>query len=94
MNEVLIVLFPLLCGLCWIIFHEEFLLQRYVGWAVFAYLFGVAEHINYYYVQLMYDNLHDWKYLKINRKLKTASLKKDIKAQKGRTKNSLPVTAS
>lgn len=48
------------------------------GWAIFANIFGILEYINYYHYQLMYDNVHDLKYLQINKKLKIASLKKDL----------------
>ena len=51
-------------------------------WALFANAFAIAEHINYYNKQLMYDNPYDWQYLKHNKRLKEASLKKDLKEQK------------
>lgn len=48
------------------------------GWAVVANIVGILEHINYYHLQLMIDNLSDVKYLMKNKKLKIASLKKDL----------------
>ncbi len=48
------------------------------GWAVIANILGILEHINYYDKQLMIDNIYDWKYLMRNKKLKIASLKKDL----------------
>jgi hypothetical protein len=57
----------------WAVVKEGFMV-----WALLANLFGVLEHINYYHYQLMYDNVNDINYLKINKRLKTASLKKDI----------------
>jgi hypothetical protein len=52
--------------------------ENLFGWAVIANLFGVLEHINYYNRQLMIDNASDWKYLIRNKRLKIASLKKDL----------------
>jgi hypothetical protein len=46
--------------------------------AIIANTFGILEHINYYYRQLMVDNIYDWRYLITNKKLKVASLKKSI----------------
>ena len=50
--------------------------------AVFANIFGILEHINYYNRQLMIDNKSDINYLLRNRKLKIASLAKDLKENK------------
>lgn len=49
-----------------------------IWWAVLANVFGILEHINYYHRQLMVDNTSDINYLIRNRKLKTASLAKDL----------------
>ena len=51
-------------------------------WALAANLFGVLEHINYYHTQLMIDNWADVKYVFRNKKLKQASLAKDLKEEK------------
>lgn len=48
-------------------------------WGLLASLFAILEHINYYHTQLMIDNEYDWKYLLANRRLKVASLAKDLK---------------
>jgi len=48
------------------------------GWAIVANVFGILEHINYYHRQLMIDNDADVRYVKRYRRLKTASLKKDL----------------
>jgi uncharacterized membrane protein len=48
-------------------------------WSVFANVFGILEHINYYNRQLMIDNSPDLNYVVKNRKLKIASLAKDLK---------------
>ena len=52
--------------------------QTHSGWALFAYIFGVAEHVNYYHVQLMYDNRNDWLHLWAYKKLKIAALRKNF----------------
>lgn len=46
---------------------------------IFLNLFAILEHINYYYRQLTIDKLSDLKYLIRNKKLKIASLAKDLK---------------
>jgi hypothetical protein len=51
-------------------------------WAVFANIFGILEHVNYYNRQLMIDNTQDLNYVIRNRKLKIASLAKDLKENK------------
>lgn len=48
-------------------------------WGVLANLFAVLEHVNYYGRQLMIDNSSDLEYLKRNKRLKKASLAKDLK---------------
>ncbi len=47
--------------------------------SVLANIFAVLEHINYYNTQLMVDNAADVNYIIRNKKLKTASLAKDLK---------------
>ena len=47
-------------------------------WSVVANLFAVLEHINNYIRQLMIDNMSDLNYVLRNKKLKIASLAKDL----------------
>ncbi|MEJ9230343.1 general stress protein [Peribacillus butanolivorans] len=47
--------------------------------AGFIYVFALLEYINYYYVQLSYDNISDIKYLVESKRLKQASINKDFK---------------
>lgn len=47
--------------------------------AGFIYIFAVLEYINYFYVQLSYDNISDVKYLLKSKKLKKACISKDFK---------------
>ena len=46
--------------------------------AFFIYLFAGLEYINYYYIQLSYDNISDIKYLLKRKKWKLSCIKKDI----------------
>lgn len=47
-------------------------------WAIYANLFAVLEHINYYNIQLMIDNRYDLKYLIFHKKFKKSHLSKDL----------------
>ena len=53
-----------------------------IGWALAANAFGILEHINYYHRQLSIDNLADVKYVLRNKKLKVASLAKNLRDNK------------
>lgn len=44
-----------------------------------VFIFAVLEYINYFYVQLSYDNISDIKYLLKSKKLKQACINKDFK---------------
>ncbi|CAM4280214.1 hypothetical protein [Gillisia limnaea] len=79
LNLILISLIPLIFGIQiyqnnWQIIPENLML-----WGILANVFGVLEYINYYKLQLMIDNSSDLEYLKRNRRLKIASLAKDLK---------------
>ncbi|AFV21537.1 MULTISPECIES: hypothetical protein [Bacillus] len=47
--------------------------------AGFVYIFALLEHINYYYVQLSYDNIADIRHLLKSKRLKQSCMKKDLK---------------
>ncbi len=47
-------------------------------WGILANAFGVLEYINYYHIQLSIDNQYDIDYVVRNKKLKRASLAKDL----------------
>ncbi|OCS90291.1 hypothetical protein [Caryophanon latum] len=47
------------------------------------YVFALLEYINYFYVQLSYDNAADLRYLWQHKKLKVASLQRDFQRLKG-----------
>ena len=53
--------------------------EKLMFWAIIANIFGILEHINYYNRQLMIDNASYLNYVIRNRKLKIASLAKDLK---------------
>jgi hypothetical protein len=78
-NRVAIVLIPFVLLAQWLVSGQSFVSDNLLGWAIFANLFAVCEYINYYHKQLMYDNRNDLDYLLQNRKLKEASLHKDLK---------------
>lgn len=46
--------------------------------AGFIYIFAVLEYINYFHIQLMYDNSSDIKYLLDSKKLKQSCISKDF----------------
>ncbi len=46
--------------------------------ALFIYLFSILEYINYFHIQLSYDNSADLQYLKRTKRLKRASLSRDF----------------
>ena len=77
-NVCVILACPVLLLLATTQFDHFWASQTHTGWALFAYCFGVAEYVNYYHVQLMYDNRNDWQYLRTYRRLKIASLRKDF----------------
>ncbi|WP_431030190.1 general stress protein [Lysinibacillus sp. LZ02] len=47
--------------------------------AFFIYIFAVLEYINYFYIQLSYDNSSDIRHLLKNKKLKQSCMNKDFK---------------
>ncbi|MGG1764330.1 general stress protein, partial [Parageobacillus toebii] len=42
------------------------------------YIFAVIEYINYFYIQLSYDNISDIKFLVQTKRLKKAALAKEL----------------
>lgn len=78
LNVVLIALIPLVFVIQIYLNGWNLVRENFLGWAIATHTLGILEHINYYHVQLMIDNIHDIKYLKVNKKLKTASLRKHL----------------
>ncbi len=62
--------------------NGEVKIENLMFWAIVANVFGILEHINYYNRQLMIDNTTDLNYVIRNRKLKMASLAKDLSENK------------
>lgn len=77
-NTVMIAIIPVLLLLQWIMIKDNSDNKNLILWGLLANLIGLLEHINYYYRQLMIDNLPDLMYVIRNKTLKVASLKKDI----------------
>lgn len=56
--------------------------ENLMNWALLVNVFAILEHINYYNRQLMIDNTSDLNYVIRNRKLKIASLAKNLSENK------------
>ncbi|MCG9792996.1 hypothetical protein [Flavobacterium algicola] len=56
--------------------------ENLILWAGIANVFGILEHINYYHRQLMLDNASDLNYMMRYKRLKIASLAKDLSENK------------
>jgi len=77
-NQLLILLMPLFLLLQLYLENWNVSYSKVLLWGVLANLFAIAEHINYYHIQLMIDNQYDWNWVLKNKRLKTASLAKDL----------------
>ena len=80
-NELAIAFMPFVLVAQWVISGRTLGSDNLLGWALFANVFAVLEYINYYHTQLMYDNRYDLWYLFRHKKLKEASLRKDLREQ-------------
>ncbi len=74
-NLALIVLTAYACGIDWMRFRSELPGTQL---ALLLYVFAILEYINYFHIQLMYDNRSDVQYLIRNRRLKRSALNKDM----------------
>lgn len=81
-NIILIGLMPLMLLLQLYFSGWEIKPDNKMLWAICANAFAVLEHINYYHRQLMVDNGADLRYLLTNKRLKIASLRKDLTENK------------
>jgi len=81
-NVVLIAIIPFVFTLQLMTINKSVKENNLFLWGILANVIGVLEHINYYHRQLMIDNLADLKYLLHNKRLKVASLKKDLDESK------------
>jgi hypothetical protein len=76
-NWLLIALFPVVLLLMWALTSRP--PPSADLWLGLLFLSGaVLEQINYYYVQLMYDNRYDWAELRQHRRLRTGSIAKAL----------------
>ena len=78
LNLIFIVLIPFVFILQLFLNNWTIKTENLIYWAIIANVFGILEHINYYNRQLMIDNSSDLNYVIKNRKLKIASLAKDL----------------
>lgn len=78
LNLIFIVLIPFVFTLQLFLNNWTIKTENMIYWAIIANVFGILEHINYYNRQLMIDNSSDLNYVVKNRKLKIASLAKDL----------------
>lgn len=78
-NAYLIALMPVVFVFQLYLSGWKIIEENKMMWALLANGFGILEHINYYYRQLSIDNRADVKYLIQNKKLKIASLAKDLR---------------
>ncbi|MFK2825327.1 general stress protein [Bacillus sp. B190/17] len=78
LNMVLIIVSIIVFAVDFVKWYPSFPLGG-LSIAGFVYIFAVLEYINYFYVQLSYDNISDIKYLLKTKKLKRACISKDFK---------------
>lgn len=79
LNLILIGFIPIIFALQLYQNDWQIIPRNLMLWGILVNLFAILEHINYYYLQLMIDNSSDLEYLKRNKRLKIASLAKDLK---------------
>lgn len=77
-NTFLILLMPVVFYMQLQLSAEFIKTPSLYAWALLANGFAVLEHINYYYLQISIDNTADVHYVMRHKKLKMASLKKDL----------------
>jgi hypothetical protein len=76
-NIILIVLTTCTFGIDWIRFQCELPVYG-LRITLFLYILAILEYINYFHIQLMYDNRSDVQYLIRKRRLKRSALNKDM----------------
>ncbi len=79
-NVIWMILVPLTFGIDIYIWYPD--LPIGIALALFIYLFSILEYINYFHLQLSYDNLPEIRDLLKTKKLKKASLRKDFERLK------------
>lgn len=82
-NIILILFMPIIVILQFYLYNWDVDKNKVIIFlSLVANIFAILEYINYYKTQLMIDNKYDLHYVLKNRKLKIASLKKDLMANK------------
>jgi hypothetical protein len=79
LNLILIGLIPIIFIIQLYLNDWQIIPENLIVWGILANAFGVLEHVNYYNRQLMIDNSSDLEYAMRNKRLKIASLAKDLK---------------
>lgn len=79
LNVILLLGSPVILILQIVIVDWSMADSKIILYSLLANVFAVLEYINYYHKQLMVDNTSDLQYIIRNKKLKTASLAKDLK---------------
>jgi hypothetical protein len=81
-NQILIGFIPVMLLIQFYIGNWTISNDNLIVWAILANIFAILEHINYYHRQLMIDNISDLNWILRNKKIKIASLKKDLDENK------------
>lgn len=76
-NIILIFVSIVMFVIDYVQFHSSLPIKGLIT-AAFIYIFAVLEFINYFYIQLSYDNISDIKYLLKTKKLKQSCIRKDF----------------
>lgn len=77
-NVLLTALMPVVCLIQMGLQSGDVSTSNALFWGFIANGFAILEHVNYYHIQLMVDNEYDLAYLRRNKRLKKASLAKDM----------------
>lgn len=77
-NIILIGLMPLILLVQFYIHAWEIKSENLFAWGILANAFAVLEHLNYYVLQISIDNKADFNYVIRHKRLKRASLAKDL----------------
>lgn len=78
-NQLLILGIPVIFAIQYFIIDWSTVDFNVIFYSSVVNIFAILEYINYYHKQLMVDNTSDLQYIIRNKKLKTASLAKDLK---------------
>ncbi len=77
-NQLLIAIMPVVFWVQYFLIDGRDGSRSLLIWGILANMFALLEYINYYHLQITIDNKYDWQYLLRNKRLKRASLAKDL----------------